>query len=202
MGRRKKKTDKLRQILKAAAALFIRKGYLNTSVRDIADRCNMNVATLYHYVGSKYNILNLFHEYSMELLENFVKENKQSFDEMEPGKALAYAVKGYLDWVDEYQDATVFWYQEAKNLESRQLDQLVVQEEFVVQFFQSLLERGIKERAFKVVDAYLAAHNIVVLCDMWAFRRWMLRRHYTFEEFTKVQTDLILAQANGTSLGL
>lgn len=197
MAGRKKSTDRLRQILKAAASLFIQKGYLNTSVRDIADRCNMNVATLYHYVGSKYNILNLFHESSMDLLKGFVEENKQVFDELEPGKALAYAIKKYLEWVDEYQDATVFWYQEAKNLESIQLEKLVIQEEFIVQLFQKLLERGINDGKFKIADVGIAAHNIVVLCDMWAFRRWLLKRHYTFEQYVKYQIDLILAQVSG-----
>jgi len=197
MGRRQKSIDRLGQILRVAAALFIKKGYLNTPVRDIAARCHMNVATLYHYIGSKQKILSLFQEYTMGLLKSFVEENKEALEEMEPEEALAYAIKRYLEWVDEYQNVTVFWYQETKNLTSKQFQSLAMQEESTVQAFQSLLERGIKDGKFRIADTRIAAHNIVVLCDMWAFRRWLLRKHYTLEGYTKQQTELILAQASG-----
>lgn len=36
------------------------------------------------------------------------------------------------------------------------------------------------------------AHNIIVLGQMWAFRRWALQRHYTLEEYIRVQTSLLL----------
>ena len=35
---------------------------------------------------------------------------------MDPEEALSYAIMRYLEWVDEYQNVTVFWYQETKNL--------------------------------------------------------------------------------------
>ena len=38
----------------------------------------------------------------------------------------------------------------------------------------------------------LAAHNISVLGQMWAFRRWLLSRYYTIEEYIEIQTGFIL----------
>jgi len=115
-------------------------------------------------------------------------------NEMGPEEALAYAIEKYLTWVEEYQDVTVFWHQETKNLTSKQFENLAMQEESTIQVFQSLIERGIQEGKFKPADARLAAHNIIVLCDMWAFQRWLLRKHYSLEEFIKYQTELILSQ--------
>jgi TetR/AcrR family transcriptional regulator, cholesterol catabolism regulator len=197
MGRHKKPVDRLGQILKVAAGLFINKGFLNTTVRDIAAKCNMNVATLYHYIGSKQKILGLFQEYTTGLLENFVEEHKEALNQMGPEEALTYAIEKYLTWVEEYQDVTVFWHQETKNLTSKQFDSLAVQEESTIQVFQSLIERGIKDGKFKPADACLAAHNIIVLCDMWAFQRWLLRKRYSLDEFIKYQTELILSQVRG-----
>jgi hypothetical protein len=99
----------------------------------------------------------------------------------------------YLKWVEEYQDLTVFWYQEAKNLTPAQFRALKMQEECTIQIFQTILERGISSGKFKVKDAALAANNIVVLCDMWAFRRWLLKEHYTLEQYMNEQMDLIMA---------
>ena len=38
----------------------------------------------------------------------------------------------------------------------------------------------------------LAAHNISVLGHMWAFRRWLLSRYYTIDEYIEIQTGFIL----------
>lgn len=194
MGRRSKSTERRGQILKAAAALFIKKGYVNTSVRDIAAKCNMNVATLYHYIGSKEKILSLFQEFTMSQLSARIEQNREIIVSRKPREALIHIIREYLTWVEEYQDVTVFWYQESKNLSPQQMRNLTAQEEFTVEVFMELLERGVRQGDFKVQDLALTAHNIVVLCDMWAFRRWLLKKHFTFEQYVENQTRLILAQ--------
>ncbi|MDD5399545.1 MAG: TetR/AcrR family transcriptional regulator [Dehalococcoidia bacterium] len=196
MGRKSLAIERRRQILRGAAALFIRKGYLNTSVRDIAGELGMNVATLYHYVGSKNGILGLFHEYTMNAIDFFSKKYQTVLERMEPQRALKYAVREYLKWVEEYQDLTVFWYQEAKNLTPAQFGALKMQEECTIRIFQKILERGVRSGKFKVKNPALAANNIVVLCDMWAFRRWLLKEHYTLEQYIAEQMDLIMAQVS------
>jgi len=194
MGRRNKSSERRGQILKAAAALFIKRGYINTSVRDIAVRCKINVATLYHYIVSKENILSLFQEYTTSLIKSTLEQHREIINGMDPVEALVYVIRKYLEWVDEYQDITVFWYQESKNLTPQQMKNLTAQEEYTVQIFVELLEGGIRQGVFKVVNPKLTAHNIVVLCDMWAFRRWLIKKHFTFEEYVRDQTKLILAQ--------
>jgi hypothetical protein len=42
----------------------------------------------------------------------------------------------------------------------------------------------------------LTAHNIVVLGHMWTFRRWFLTRHYSIEDYIKLQTKLILGMCS------
>lgn len=194
MGRKSLAVDRRGQILRASAALFIRKGYLNTTVRDIAGELGMNVATLYHYVGSKNGILGLFHEYTMNAINLFAEKNQTVLDGMEPQRALKYAIRQYLKWVEKYQDLTVFWYQEAKNLTPTQFKALKLQEEYTIQIFRMILEKGIRSGEFKIKDPVMAANNIVVLCDMWAFRRWLLKGCYTLEQYIREQTDLIMAQ--------
>jgi AcrR family transcriptional regulator len=196
MGRKSLAVERRGQILRAAAALFIRQGYLNTSVRDIAGELGMNVATLYHYVGSKNNILGLFNEYTTGVIKLFAERNQSVMDKMEPQRALKYVIREYMKWVEEYQDLTVFWYQEARNLTPSQFQALRLQEEYTIQLFRIILERGIKSGKFKVKDPAMAANNIVVLCDMWAFRRWLLKERYTLDQYTGEQTDLIMAQVS------
>jgi AcrR family transcriptional regulator len=194
MGRRNKSLERRGQILKAAAALFIKHGYVNTSVRDIATKCNVNVATLYHYVGSKDKILSLFQEYTTSQLIARLEQHRETINSVGPVEGMVYVIRKYLEWVDEYQDVTVFWYQESKNLSPQQMRNLTAQEEYTVRVFMELLTTGERQGVFKIVDLELTAHNIVVLCDMWAFRRWLLKKHFTFEDYVSNQTKLVLAQ--------
>ncbi len=194
MGRRNKSTERRGQILKAAASLFIKYGYLNTSVRDIANKCNVNVATLYHYIGSKEKILGMFQEYTTARMQAILDQNREIINDMNPVDALVYAIKLYLRWVEEYQDVTVFWYQESKNLARDQMKNLTTQEQYTVEIFEDLLSRGVEQGFFNVKQVHLAAHNIVVMCDMWAFRRWLLKRDFAYDDYVKYQTDLILSQ--------
>jgi TetR/AcrR family transcriptional regulator, cholesterol catabolism regulator len=194
MGRRNKSNERRGQILKVAASLFVKHGYLNTSVRDIANKCNMNVATLYHYIGAKEKILGLFQEYTTGQMKSLIEKYRDSIDGMNPVDALVYTIQLYMKWVEEYQDVTVFWYQESKNLTSEQMKNLTAQELYTVEIFEDLLSRGVQQKAFKVEQPKLAAHNIVVQCDMWAFRRWLLKRDFTYDQYVEYQTDLILSQ--------
>jgi len=57
-GRRERqKLDREHRILSAARRLFDRRGYLNTSMEDVARRAGLAVGTLYNYFSSKDQLL-------------------------------------------------------------------------------------------------------------------------------------------------
>jgi hypothetical protein len=43
----------------------------------------------------------------------------------------------------------------------------------------------------------LTAHNIVVMGHMWTFRRWFLGKHYSIEDYIKLQTAAVLRMCTG-----
>ena len=49
--------NKKELIYKEAALLFKEKGYQKASMRDLADRVNLKVSSLYSHIGSKEEIL-------------------------------------------------------------------------------------------------------------------------------------------------
>jgi AcrR family transcriptional regulator len=61
------------EVLEAAAAIFHRRGYADTSVQDIADALGILKGSLYHYIDSKedllYRILREAHEDAYRILE-------------------------------------------------------------------------------------------------------------------------------------
>jgi len=50
-------TAKRQQILKVAAKIFAQEGYDRASVSQVAQACSISKANIYHYYGSKEDIL-------------------------------------------------------------------------------------------------------------------------------------------------
>jgi TetR/AcrR family transcriptional regulator, cholesterol catabolism regulator len=184
--------DKRWEIVKGAASLFIRKGYLNTGVREIAEAGGITVGTLYHYFKSKDEIIKAFLDFAVAGTNEFVRETAKVLLHMEPEAALGRAIELYIDYVNEAQNIVLFWHQETRNLVPEQRQRLLDNEAVLAELFEKLIKRGQEAGVFKMEDASLAAHNIIVLGDMWAFRRWWLGRRYTPAQYIKKQTEFIL----------
>jgi hypothetical protein len=86
-------------------------------------------------------------------------------------------------------------YQESQSLPSQWQQRVLENELRITGLFVGVLARltstgelpGLEEQ-----DIELAAHNIVVLGHMWTFRRWYLARHYSLEDYIRLQTKFIL----------
>lgn len=94
-GRRERqKQDRERRILRAAKALFSRRGYAGTGMGEIAQRARLAVGTLYNYFPSKTDLLAaLLREDTAEVLaagEALVKEAPD-----DPAEALAELLEVY-----------------------------------------------------------------------------------------------------------
>lgn len=69
--RERQKQKREKGILDAAEKLIISKGYLNTSIEEIADKAEVGVGTVYNYFQSKPKLLMaLFRRYHVELKKN------------------------------------------------------------------------------------------------------------------------------------
>ena len=184
--------EKKWEIVKAAAALFIKRGTVNTGVREIAEAGGITVGTLYHYFKSKDDIISAFLDSAVQGTNDFVRETTRVLVKMPPEEALRRAIQLYIDYVNEAQNIVLFWHQETRNLPEGERKRLLENEMALATMLEKLVERGCKEGVFKTEDTALAAHNIIVLGDMWAFRRWWLGRRYTSEQYIQKQIEFIL----------
>jgi AcrR family transcriptional regulator len=179
------------QIARSAALLFVKKGYDKASIREIAKVCHMSIGTLYHYVGTKEDILSLVFDYVMAREAQFTAIIS-SYDILPPTEALQKAIENYYRGIDDIQDMVLLAYQESKNLQQKVRERTFEQEISIIKVFEEILVRGCETGEFKVSDITLAANNIRVIGDTWAFNRWLLAKRYTIEEYIREQTNLIL----------
>jgi AcrR family transcriptional regulator len=161
-------------------------------MRELAKACEMSAGTLYHYFGSKeemlYSIINSATSQQAGAMEDYANELATA----SPTIALVELMRRFYEWHDDNQDITLFAYQETKNLPGNARESIFDSEARILMVFEKLLTRGIEEGEFNIDDPKLIAHDIVVLGHAWALRRWYLRKHWTFQTYLREQTDAIL----------
>ena len=76
------KEDIQEQILDAAEVLFSEKGFSNTSIRDITEKANCNLAAVnYHFHGKKNLYVNVFRRRMSFLAEQRISRLEKKFSE-------------------------------------------------------------------------------------------------------------------------
>lgn len=66
-------SDRHREILEAAAALFAERGYAATSIRDIGQRVGLLGGSLYHYIKSKEELFVRIHDMALQVAEDRIR---------------------------------------------------------------------------------------------------------------------------------
>lgn len=188
------------QIVQAAVVLFVEKGFHKTTTREIAKASGLGIGTLYEYIQSKEDVLYLVCAYIHGEVEHRLAEVR---DASRSGREwLATSIRRFFHCVDELQDYVLLIYQETKSLPKERMHPVLEREEALVHLFEEILERGRADGSIPIdaLSVKLIAHNIVVLGQMWTFRRWALHRHYTLEEYTERQISLLLQEIRAREL--
>jgi len=184
--------ERRNHIVRCSTKLFTKKGYDRTNMRELAKACEMSAGALYHYFGSKeeilYSIINSATSQQAGSMEDYANE----LTTVKPAIALVELMRKFYEWHDDNQDITLFAYQETKNLPGNAQASIFDSEARILTVFEKLLIKGMEEGEFNIDDPRLIAHDIVVLGHAWALRRWHLRKHWTFKTYVKKQTDAML----------
>ena len=147
-------TDKRRLILDAAVRVFARKGYHTSRVGDIAEEAQIAHGLLYHYFGSKEEVLQtVFRENWSELLAAFARIEES--DEPPVAQLTGIAKVLLRAWRDRPDTVRVMVREIAR---SPHLQEQVDEIRGGFQVIQRVIERGQADGSFRDdVDARLAS---------------------------------------------
>jgi AcrR family transcriptional regulator len=179
-------------IVRCSTKVFTKKGYDRSNMRELAKACDMSAGALYHYFGSKEEILYSIINSATSQQASFIEDYGDELATVNPTVALVELMRKFYEWHDDNQDITLFTYQETKNLPTNAQQDIFSSEARILTVFEKLLMRGVEEGGFDIDDPKLIAHDIVVLGHAWALRRWHLRKRWSFQTYLKEQTDAVL----------
>lgn len=184
--------ERRKKIVNAAVKLFVKKGYHETTVREIADEFGMSMGALYDYIRTKEDILFLVCDHIHKTISDNLKvpmsNKKDALDKLKT------AIERYFTIVDEIQDYMLLLYQETKSLSRESRKYIFSAEKELTAIFENILYQCIKEKSVKIPGDHVktVANNIMVMGQMWTFRRWVIQDQLTLGSYIKIQTELIL----------
>nr|NJM04304.1 TetR/AcrR family transcriptional regulator [Desulfobacula sp.] len=187
--------ERRRKIIDSTVKLFVEHGYHKTTTRMIARAADFSIGSLYEYVSSKEDLLYLVCKTIHEEVQDAVEKALAGTDR---GKErLARVIRQYFYVCDGMADHILLMYQVTQFLPGKWKAQVLENELNITQIFIQALTSLSGKNGFPILDGKvlnLAGHDISVLGQMWAFRRWHMQKNFTIEEYIAIQTDFILGR--------
>lgn len=179
------------QIAMGASKLFVKKGYFQTSIREITKATGITIGSLYDYITKKEDILYLVFDVFHSLWVSRLEE-EGIFEIDDPVKQLRAAIERMLGVVNENRKMVLLAYTESKSLPKNYLKIILEKERGLVECFEKILNKGIEKGVFKVKDPFLLANTIVYLLSIEPLRGWNMKKHYKIETINKFILECIL----------
>ena len=160
------------EILKTAARVFQRKGYRDTTMKDLAEESGVNMDELKVYFPTKAHIFTKVSEYLINQIGEIALRKIRSVLSDDPRDVLKKWIRGYLEAVyflyDEYLKIMMdFWNvgtvpEDPDSLEHKRLKDMYSKAR---EFFKEVIKEGIEKGIFREVDPELAASTLIAMLD-------------------------------------
>lgn len=185
--------ERRREIIFRCTKEFVKKGFDRTTMRDLAKAFGLSTGALYHYIGSKEDILYMSLNYITERADEYIGDIKVLAEQLTPSEALKAAIERHIRYVDEHQDMIIFHDQVVANVGKSYRKVMFDTADRMVALFLSLLNKGVESGEFEVANPELWAMHIFQCCRSWATLRWYFQRRFSLEEYIKVHTGFVFA---------
>jgi TetR/AcrR family transcriptional regulator, cholesterol catabolism regulator len=154
----KTKASKKELILEKASSLFRKKGFVATSMRDLAENVGVEAASLYNHIQSKAEMLQLIISRTADecanQLDTVEKEDLNSLQKIEA--LIRFHVQMMLNSFENYHVMTHEWI----HLDETNLTAFINQRNYV-QRMEAIIEDGIQQKEIKTISPYVAVLTIL-----------------------------------------
>ncbi|MCU4186421.1 TetR/AcrR family transcriptional regulator [Acidiferrimicrobium sp. IK] len=166
--RRSKKWEVRRQaIIDASATLFARRGYHATGTNDLCAANQLGKGALYHYIGSKEELLAAIHDRVMD--EVMAGADRAAAGGGSPTEQLAALGDELLEVITRYPDHVWVFLHEFPALTGERAERFRLRRRMYEERVEAVLKAGVDAGEFRAVDpwlttmAWLGMHNYTYL---------------------------------------
>jgi AcrR family transcriptional regulator len=172
-------------INKKAAALFRKKGFSATSMRELADSIGVEASSLYNHIGSKSEILQticfkIANDFTIHLLEVETSASSSL-------ARLQNLVRFHIHMMNDDYDEVFVANHEWKHLEEPYLSNFLNQRKSYESRMVKIVEQGIRDGEFKEIHPHVAV--LIILSAVRGLEFW--QRHKKSLDIHKLESDMI-----------
>ena len=183
------------RILRAAAELFMERGFAGTTVREIGDRAEVGQSSLYHHARSKGQLLAEMHATHarevLALLEEVVKSQQA------PIVQLRGVIAALLAMVHTHRAVVTVYLRESHALSDEARKEVKRERIKVDSIVDLILKRGLKSGEFRPdLDVHLTRLAILGMIN-WAYQWYRPNGPQTIAEISEYFADLAEAAVVG-----
>jgi AcrR family transcriptional regulator len=177
------------EILKASLALFKKKGYLGTSMTDIADAVGLTKGGIYHHVEKKGDLLRELHD---EMIAAVFDRMKQAVEpEPDPVGKLANWVRVHISIMHDYLDHIAVFFTEVERLDSKTLKRMVYRRDKALKILADIIREGIDAGAFQEgIDPHVASLLVMGTVN-WFYQWYNPKGRIPLEEITDMTVRIV-----------
>ena len=151
------------RILNEALALFKARGYHGTSVRELAQAVQMEVASLYYHFPSKQHILFALFERIMHTPLDGLADALASTSA--PVEQLRAAARFHVLYHIAMQDEAFISHSELRSLSASNRRLIVAMRDRYERMLRGVLTAGVREGVFEIADVKLTSTAILMMCS-------------------------------------
>jgi TetR/AcrR family transcriptional regulator, cholesterol catabolism regulator len=133
-------------------------------MQDIAEAVGLYKGSLYHYIGSKEELLARTFERAMHTLlgemERIVADTR-----LAPSEQLRRAIRSHVAAVANNLDALTVYLHEWRALADESLAKVRAQRERYTELFAEIIARGVRAGEFRAGDAHVTALGLLGMCN-------------------------------------
>ena len=162
------KSIRKQKIIDTAASLFHRKGYVSTTLDDVAGELGISKAALYHYVGSKDELLSIIYT---QAFENVFRDTYEiSGMDLSPDEKLRLIIRNHINNII-IKDLSMFsvFFSEESQLPEKDFKQIRAEKKKYTRMVEEIIAEGISQGMFKKTDPNLQAYAILGMCN-WIYK--------------------------------
>jgi AcrR family transcriptional regulator len=179
------------QIIQAANEMFTRKGFHQTTIKDICEAPGLGPGTLYNYIHKKEDILYLVYDKLTTMLNKPARDLIEGH-EIEPLDQLKDFLRETIDIVWDNQELILLMDRETAALDKESLYTVLKKESKYVRYVEEILARAKETGAIQNTNTEIAANIIAYLLAFIALRRWNLKNRFNEQEIKSGLVDFIM----------
>ncbi|MDP3750019.1 MAG: TetR/AcrR family transcriptional regulator [Phenylobacterium sp.] len=148
-------------ILGEAAALFAEQGYAASTMDELAERLQLNKATLYYYYRAKSDLL---YELALQANQQAVEIAQKSADRDTPAEQLSSFIDAMVEWVYANRNIAQIFIMEqnffGRILDPDQFNELARIQRSYMRLLYGMISEGVESQAFALRDVVTAGRSI------------------------------------------